>query len=164
MFLFKSSGSRHSLTFFLRVDLICGLCHLCDNFVCNHLIQFGFTHIYYIWSRGGWTTGLGLSISWMWYLLPGNLPILSKQSLYSSTQWMLKDSSPRHLVVLWGYAWGVQDPWMFTDMIPSSCASWPLIMDGWPWASTVLKLAETELLLKVVLRVEVSKLVMVFPP
>lgn len=29
-----------------------------------------------------------------------------------------------------GYAWGVQDPWMFTDMIPSSCASWQLMMDG----------------------------------
>ena len=33
--------------------------------------------------RGGWITGLGLSTNWMWYLSPGNLPILSKQSLKS---------------------------------------------------------------------------------
>lgn len=58
----------------------------------------------------------------------------------------------------------VQDSWMFTVMIPSSCASWQLIMDGWLWASTILKLAEAELLLRVILRVEVPKLVMVFPP
>ena len=53
---------------------------------------------------------------------------------------------------------------MFTVMIPSSCASWQLIMDGWLWASTILKLAEAELLLRVIVRVEVPKLVMVFPP
>lgn len=58
----------------------------------------------------------------------------------------------------------VRDSWMFTVMIPSSCASWQLIMDGWLWASTILKLAEAELLLRVIVRVEVPKLVMVFPP
>lgn len=53
---------------------------------------------------------------------------------------------------------------MFPVMIPSSCASWQLIMDGSLWASTILKLAEAELLLKVMLRVEVPKLVLLFPP
>ena len=48
---------------------------------------------------------------------------------------------------------------MFTVRIPSSCASWQLIMDGWLWASTILKLAEAELPLKVILRVEVLKVV-----
>ena len=103
-----------------RVNLIGRLCHVCDDVVCDHLIQF--IPFYTIscsgnlWTgteRGGWTTDLGLSIIWTWYLSSGNMPILSKQSLYSSNTVDFERLITKAPGFSWGRAWGVQCSWMF---------------------------------------------------
>ena len=53
---------------------------------------------------------------------------------------------------------------MFKVVIIISCSSRQLIMDGWPGASTILNFAEAELPLKVILKLEIPKLNIVFPP
>lgn len=113
MFLFKSLGSRHSLTLFLPSEVSFTLQTIeltqsvgsVTSVIMPSAIILSHSALYNgkMWTgtvRGGWTTGLGLSISWMWYLSPGNLPILSKNPGIFLTQWILKDSSPRHLDVL----------------------------------------------------------------
>ena len=115
-------------------------------------------------SAVGWTTALGLSISWMWYLSSGNLPILSKQSLYSSNTVDFERLITKVPGFSWGRAWGVQGSSMFTVVMIISCSSRQLIMDGWPGASTILNFVEAELPLKVILKAEIPKSKMVFPP
>ena len=53
---------------------------------------------------------------------------------------------------------------MFTVVMIISCSSRQLIMDGWPGASTILNFVEAELPLKVILKAEIPKSKMVFPP
>ena len=172
MLSFKSLGSRHSLTFVLPSGVwvtlhtiqftpVGWLCHLCDDVFFYHVVEFLFVDWH--WS-GRVDNGFRVINKLCVVRFARESADLSKQSLYSFRTWDLVNLPCWAACSIFGGTFLVVSFWMLAVIIPNSWACWQPIMEGWPGASTILKVAGMDLSLNVAFRVVVPRLSMWFPP